>query len=414
MELPKAFADSLAIEREGKDMAISTCKQISIHSVLLTLLIVTGLSHAAETFTATVTGTGTETWTTNDEKLMDSYSSSTLGKSLRRWMIQSNTIQQYRLKIEAKSRSTVARVNAFKSPDGVNWTNLATVSCSTDDSTFSCSNSIPLFLSGFPERYEWEVELTTTNPPFQFGEAKLIYFEQVTNSEVLIGTPFSKPDVVELCGTSKNIGGFRVVFSPRHGGTLSSKSFSVSSNNPNVGVVFSNTNTTSTTSESASLLASIIDCPTGRLRVTIIPKEAVELGAEWRLRTGPTWYPSDFVLTNLLAGSYTLEFKPLPDSPDWMEPNPRQVQIAGGLERSEEGTYICIPLAKEVVYIDGSYTGTFEKGSERFPFKTIRNAMPYILPRGRVLIKTGSYQERLVLQNQMTLEARGGAVVIGR
>ena len=47
--------------------------------------------------------------------------------------------------------------------------------------------------------------------------------------------------------------------------------------------------------------------PTGSLRVTIYPQEAIDAGAQWRV-DGGAWHVSGDEQTGLLAGQHTVEF----------------------------------------------------------------------------------------------------------
>jgi hypothetical protein len=51
---------------------------------------------------------------------------------------------------------------------------------------------------------------------------------------------------------------------------------------------------------------------TGSLRVFIEPSEAVDAGAQWRIKGTSTWYYSGETLRNISIGTYTIEFKVVP------------------------------------------------------------------------------------------------------
>jgi hypothetical protein len=74
----------------------------------------------------------------------------------------------------------------------------------------------------------------------------------------------------------------------------------------------------------------------GSLQVTISPQEAIDANAQWRV-DGGTWRDSNDIETNLVVGSHTVEFKPLPD---FNEPNSQTVQINFAQTTSTSGTYI--------------------------------------------------------------------------
>jgi hypothetical protein len=74
----------------------------------------------------------------------------------------------------------------------------------------------------------------------------------------------------------------------------------------------------------------------GSLQVTIFPQEANDANAQWRV-DGGTWRDSNDIETNLVVGSHTVEFKPLPD---FNEPNSQTVQINFAQTTTTSGTYI--------------------------------------------------------------------------
>lgn len=75
---------------------------------------------------------------------------------------------------------------------------------------------------------------------------------------------------------------------------------------------------------------------TGSLQITIEPSDARAAGAQWR-RTGTSvWYNSGATESNLPAGSYTVEFKPLEG---WIKPANLNVTITARQTASATGTY---------------------------------------------------------------------------
>jgi uncharacterized delta-60 repeat protein len=50
----------------------------------------------------------------------------------------------------------------------------------------------------------------------------------------------------------------------------------------------------------------------GSLQIIIDPPEAAEAGAQWRIKGTSTWYYSGETVTNILVGTYTIEFKVAP------------------------------------------------------------------------------------------------------
>ena len=73
----------------------------------------------------------------------------------------------------------------------------------------------------------------------------------------------------------------------------------------------------------------------GAVQVTILPQEAVDLGAKWRVDGGP-WRNSNDIETDLVLGPHTVDYKPLPN---WNEPNSRTIQIDHGLVTTVTDTY---------------------------------------------------------------------------
>jgi hypothetical protein len=61
----------------------------------------------------------------------------------------------------------------------------------------------------------------------------------------------------------------------------------------------------------------------GSLRVTIVPQEAIDAGAQWRV-DGGTWRNSGYTETNLPAGLHTVDFKAITD---WIKPDEQTVRI---------------------------------------------------------------------------------------
>lgn len=68
----------------------------------------------------------------------------------------------------------------------------------------------------------------------------------------------------------------------------------------------------------------------GAVRVVVEPPEAIVDGARWSL-DGGGWVDSGVSLTNLSAGTHSLNFR---DLPGWTEPVPEEVMVLGGIETS--------------------------------------------------------------------------------
>jgi hypothetical protein len=76
--------------------------------------------------------------------------------------------------------------------------------------------------------------------------------------------------------------------------------------------------------------------PIGSLQVTILPPEANDAGAQWRV-DGGTWHDSNDIETGIVIGSHTLEYKTIFG---FNEPNSEIVQINHGLTTTTTGTYL--------------------------------------------------------------------------
>jgi len=75
---------------------------------------------------------------------------------------------------------------------------------------------------------------------------------------------------------------------------------------------------------------------TGSLQVTILPQEAINAGARWRL-DGSEWQNSGTILTDLSVGSHSVDFS---DVVGWTEPANEIIQINGGQLTTLTGTYL--------------------------------------------------------------------------
>lgn len=112
---------------------------------------------------------------------------------------------------------------------------------------------------------------------------------------------------ITLSESPKDIGRCAVQWSGLVGGTLTNKRFSVSSNNPNVTLLFADTNATTTISESASIIARLKSSPQPSL-TSISPQSAVMNSPGLILRvTGANFAPSSVVQWNGQARATTFE-----------------------------------------------------------------------------------------------------------
>ncbi len=62
----------------------------------------------------------------------------------------------------------------------------------------------------------------------------------------------------------------------------------------------------------------------GSLQVSISPQEAIDAGAKWKIQGKTDWLDSGFKYENLPVGTYTVEFK---DIPNWQTPSQLQVSV---------------------------------------------------------------------------------------
>jgi len=76
--------------------------------------------------------------------------------------------------------------------------------------------------------------------------------------------------------------------------------------------------------------------PTGLLQVTILPAEANNAGAKWRV-DGGTWHDSNNIQADIMIGSHTVEFK---TTFGWFEPNSQTVQIDYAQMTTTTGIYV--------------------------------------------------------------------------
>ena len=74
----------------------------------------------------------------------------------------------------------------------------------------------------------------------------------------------------------------------------------------------------------------------GSLQVTILPQEAIDAGAQWRVDSGD-WLDSGHTETELLEGSHRIEYKPIPG---WNKPANETVWIDDGQTTNTSGVYI--------------------------------------------------------------------------
>ncbi len=78
------------------------------------------------------------------------------------------------------------------------------------------------------------------------------------------------------------------------------------------------------------------------------------------------------------------------------------------LDRNVMATLYPIP-----VYVDGSYTGSVEKGTSTQPFKSFVAGAKAVAPDGRVIVRPGSYAAAGSYNKPMTIKAPQGGVTLG-
>ena len=65
------------------------------------------------------------------------------------------------------------------------------------------------------------------------------------------------------------------------------------------------------------------------------------------------------------------------------------------------------------VYVDGSYTGSVEKGTINQPFKSFVSGANAAAPGGRVIVRPGSYSAVGNYDKPMAIKAPQGGVTLG-
>ncbi len=77
--------------------------------------------------------------------------------------------------------------------------------------------------------------------------------------------------------------------------------------------------------------------PLGSLQVTLLPAEAVTVGAQWSVDNGATWNDSGTTVTDLPAADYTVTYNTIPG---WTSPAPQPVTITKDDTTTASGTYV--------------------------------------------------------------------------
>jgi hypothetical protein len=78
-----------------------------------------------------------------------------------------------------------------------------------------------------------------------------------------------------------------------------------------------------------------------KLTITIIPQEAVDGGAQWRLVGESQWRGSGGSVYDIATGYYEVEFK---EASGWLEPEALSIRVIGNLPNSAAGEYKRLPV----------------------------------------------------------------------
>jgi hypothetical protein len=99
--------------------------------------------------------------------------------------------------------------------------------------------------------------------------------------------------------------------------------------------------------------------PPGQLQVVINPQEAIDAGAQWKIKTEENWHNGGETVSYSPAGSYTLEFKAISG---WSKPPDKSITITVGQTTYESGTYekiVFITDKESVIILEGG-TASFQ------------------------------------------------------
>jgi hypothetical protein len=70
--------------------------------------------------------------------------------------------------------------------------------------------------------------------------------------------------------------------------------------------------------------------------------------------------------------------------------------------------------AADTRYVDGGATGSSEEGTSSQPFRSVLEGVLDVPSKGAVVVKTGTYAEKMILRKPMEVRAQNGTVVIGQ
>ncbi len=120
-----------------------------------------------------------------------------------------------------------------------------------------CKRTIQIQLDHPVPSYKWKIVVENPGYASVIAIGKATYNVEEIQTKQIIGKPFVISGSVTPAESPKNVGPFNVPFTPEEGGTISGASYSVSSDNPDVMVFFTDTETSQTTSPSANVVASL-------------------------------------------------------------------------------------------------------------------------------------------------------------
>jgi len=158
---------------------------------------------------------------------------------------------------------------------------------------------------------------------------------------------------------------------PIPGATASNYTFTAAYDDNDAAYTCTASNLVGTATSRAALLTVI---PMGTLTVSLSPTDAVARGARWRIDGTSTWLSSE-ASTNLPAGSYSIDFKPLTG---WRTPAPlTDVQISHADSLSLQAAYT--PILPEA---DRTISGTNVTLAVRAPVGLVNWTLAESLPPG--------------------------------
>jgi hypothetical protein len=311
-------------------------------------------------FRYTVTGSAMESWT-EQETERRAYQSLSPGQNDTWGLPMAMRDETVTFKVKATVRGTSATLRVWEIGSFGARTQVANLSCQVGEWDWSAENSQQVSLRQF-KSYEWQLAVVGTST-LGNGVAEMTGYRQIPRSARVAGTSFSRDATITRTESPKDLGTFSVRFTPTHGGTIAGKSFQVTSSNPDVAVKFSDTQSTTTGSEGAHVIATTT------------------------------------------RGCGDCNQNGIDDC----------VEIANGSVTDCNGNGIpdgCEPPVPGVIWVDLRNTAC-QNGWEAFPFNTVAKANAVAATGNTLRIRAGSYTERLLLSKPLRLESQGGAARIG-